>query len=943
MPLSPNEIRDRALRFAHDWQDESAERAEAQTFWNEFFDIFGVNRRRLARYEVAVQPVRDKVREGGGFIDLLWPGKLLAEHKSRGKDLDSAYLQALSYFDGLPDKDLPQYVIVSDFASIRLHDIDAGTQHDVALKDLHKHINLFSFIAGYLPQKIRAEDPVNIRAAEQMGKLYDRLQENGYTGHELKVLLVRLLFCLFADDTTLFEPSGCFQDYLEEHTREDGSDLGPQLNYLFQILNTPVEQRQTNMDERLAGLPYVNGELFKESLPIPAFDGKARQALLDCCALDWGKTSPAIFGALFQSVMDKEARRNLGAHYTREQNILKLIQPLFLDELREKFEKARSSPNRLFELHKHLSTLNFLDPACGCGNFLVIAYRELRLLELDILRAILKIEQESGQKHLDVFQLIHINVDQFYGIEIEEFPAQIAQVALWLTDHQMNLQVSQEFGKYYSRLPLTSSPTIVNDNALRRDWETIITNNHINYIFGNPPFGGAKYMGDEQRADMKHIWEGVKSYGLLDYVSAWYIRAVRYLKGEEQQQRQFNDLFGEQAPAQHVKVAFVSTNSITQGEQVSVLWSELLKQGVKIHFAHRTFQWSSEARGAAAVHCVIIGFALFDTNKKILFEYSNGRGEPQIKKVTNINPYLVDAPDILIERRSKPLRDVPEMGTGNKPIDDGNYLFTPEEKKDFLLKEPNAEKYFYKWLGGKEFINNIERWYLWLGNCPPEELRSMPEVIKRVDAVKKFRLASKSKPTLKIANTPTRFHTENIPESDFLALPQVSSERRQYIPIAFLLPGILCGDKLRIVKNATHYHFGILTSLMHMAWVRQVTGRLKSDYQYSGNIVYNNFPWPENLTNKQREAVETAAQGILDARNKFPDSSLADLYDATAMPPILRKAHDNLDKAVDAAYGKKKFSTEADRVAFLFELYQKYTSLLPTEKSIRKKKHRSSG
>jgi len=940
MPLSPNEIRDRAIHFAHEWKDVTTERAEAQTFWNDFFNVFGLNRRRVARFEVAVKPVQEGVREGGGFIDLLWPGRLLAEHKSRGKDLDSAYVQALSYFDGLPDRDLPRYVIVSDFPRIRFYDLEEKEHHEVSLTDLHKRIDIFSFIAGYTTQRIREEDPVNIKAAEKMSRLYDRLEENGYTGHPLKLLLVRLLFCMFADDSTLFEPSGCFQDYLENNTREDGSDLGSQLAYIFQILNTLETERQKNLDERLAGLPYVDGKLFEENLPIPAFDSRAREALLDSCGLDWSKISPAVFGALFQSVMDKEARRNLGAHYTSEKNILKVVKPLFLDDLRAEFEKSKHSSRKLFELHKKIAVLNFLDPACGCGNFLVIAYRELRLLELDILRAVLKLERESGQKHLDVFELIHVNVDQFYGIEIEEFPAQIAQVALWLTDHQMNLQVSQEFGTYFHRLPLEHAPTIVNENALRMDWETIIPNNRIGYILGNPPFGGAKYMSDAQRADMKYIWEGVKSYGLLDYVSAWYIKTVRYLKGEEQRQQQFGDLFGEMSPAYKIKVAFVSTNSITQGEQVSVLWSELLKQGVKIHFAHRTFQWTSEARGKAAVHCIIIGFALFDTDHKQLFEYSEGRGDPHNKKVKNINPYLVDAPDVLIGRRSKPICNIPEMGIGNKPIDGGNYLFTDEEKEEFILKEPKAAQYFRPWLGSDEFLYNYHRWCLWLGECLPSELRSMPLVMERVEAVRKTREASKSKPTQKLAQTPTRFHVENIPKTDYLVIPEVSSERRLYIPVGFLSSNTMASNLMKVVSNASLYHFGILSSTMHMAWLRYVGGRLKSDYRYSNKIVYNNFPWPENPTEKQIKAVESAAGDVLYARDQFPNASLADLYDATAMPPLLRKAHEKLDRAVDAAYGRKKFSSEADRVAFLFELYQKYTSLLPVEKKIKRSRNR---
>ncbi len=661
MPLSPNEIRDRALKFAREWHAERRERAEAQTFWNEFFEVFGVSRRRLASFEEPVKRARQRAggdlfgsdanRDGAGFIDLFWKGTLIAEHKSRGKDLDTAYEQALDYFEGLKDRDLPRYVIVSDFARIRLYDLEADTQDEIALDDLYKRIDLFGFIAGYTAQRIKEQDPVNVKAAERMGRLYDRLRESGYSDHPLKVLLVRLLFCLFAEDTTLFEPKGAFQDYIENNTREDGSDLGSTLSLVFQTLNTPADRRQKNLDERLAGLPYVNGKLFEETLPIAAFTGAMRSALLDCCALDWGRISPAIFGALFQSVMDKDARRHLGAHYTSERNILKLIKPLFLDELRAEFEKSKRSKNRLFELHKKLAALNFLDPACGCGNFLVIAYRELRLLELDILKA----ERENEQQTADVAQFVTVNVDQFYGIELEEFPAQIAQVALWLTDNQMNLRVSQQFGFYYHRLPLTHSATIRQGNALAMDWNDVIPAERVDYILGNPPFVGAKYMDAAQRADMARVWHGVNSYGLLDYVTGWYVKAAHYLRGDEHIQATLADLSDAAAPKDRVKIAFVSTNSISQGEQVGVLWGELLRLGAKIHFAHRTFQWSSEAPGKAAVHCVIVGWALFDCADKRLFDYPNIKAEPHEAAAANINPYLVDAPDVLIGRRSTPI------------------------------------------------------------------------------------------------------------------------------------------------------------------------------------------------------------------------------------------------------------------------------------------------
>lgn len=541
----------------------------------------------------------------------------------------------------------------------------------------------------------------------------------------------------------------------------------------------------------------------------------------------------------------------------------------------------------------------------------MITYRELRLLELALLRALHK----SGQQVLDVQSLISVDVDQFYGIEIEEFPAQIAQVALWLTDHQMNMKVSQEFGSYFARIPLKATPHIVCGNALTLDWTQVLSPEKCNYILGNPPFVGAKFMDDTQRQDARIVFNALDNGGLLDFVAAWYVKAARYMQENKQ-----------------IKCAFVSTNSITQGEQVGVLWSWMLSQGIKIHFAHRTFSWSNEARGKAAVHCVIIGFGLHDVVDKTIYEYADIKGEPLAIKSNNINPYLVNASNVILPRRSKPISNVPTMVTGNKPIDDGNFLFTSEQKNDYLKIEPSAQKWFRRWLGGEEFINNIERWCLWLGECPPDELRQMPEAVKRIHSVQKFRNSSNSLPTKKLAATPTRFHTEFIPDKLFIAMPQVSSERRKFIPIAFLSPEFMCGDKLRVIENPALWHFGILNSTFHMAWTRQVCGRLKSDYQYSALIVYNNFPWPE-LNAKNKAKIESAAQTVLDARAIHTNASLADLYDPLTMPANLLKAHQALDKVVDAAYGYKSAATDAARVAFLFERYQQITSLLPAIKT----------
>ncbi len=946
MPLSLNEIKDRALAFSREWEGAKAERAEAQTFWNEFFNVFGMSRRRLASFEEPVKLARKRYEEKGGkggFIDLLWKGMLIAEHKSLGKDLDSAYRQALDYFEGLAERDLPRYVIVSDFARIRLYNLDSKTQNEFPLKDLYKNIKLFGFIAGYTTQKITEQDPVNIKAAESMGKLHDRLRSAGYEGHVLEVMLVRLLFCLFAEDTTLFEPRGSFRDFIENNTVEDGSDLGPQLSMLFQVLNTPESKRQKGLDEVFAAFPYVNGRLFEETLPISACDSAMRTLLLDCCALDWGRISPAIFGALFQCVMDEEGsarRRNLGAHYTSEQNILKLIKPLFLDDLWAEFEASKRSTNKLFELHKKLARLKFFDPACGCGNFLVIAYRELRKLELEILRAALK--TEKGQQYTDIFRLIQVDVNQFYGIEIEEFPAQIAQVALWLTDHQMNMKVSEEFGQYFRRLPLIHSASIHCGNALQMDWNKVISAEQVDYVFGNPPFVGHQWRNAQQVADMTAVWGSEGRFGRLDYVTAWYLKAVKYVKGDDRIASLTDKLSGMiKSPCNRVKMAFVSTNSISQGEQVGILWSELLRLGAKIHFAHRTFRWSNEARGEAAVHCVIIGFALHDTDCKTIYDYPDINGVPHARKAYNINPYLVDAPDMLLPSRTDPLPDIPQMKKGSQPTDGGFLILDEDDKKALLKTEPDAKKWLRPYMGGDELLQGMNRWCLWLKNISPAELKALPHIHERVSGVRNARLKSPTKSVREFAEYPTLFTQDRQPSRAYLAVPEVSSENRQYIPMAFLPASIIASNKLQIVVGATLYHLGVLSSTMHMAWVRAVAGRLESRYSYAPSV-YNNFPWPSNPTDKQKSAIEKAAQAVLDARAAHPDASLADLYDPVAMPPDLRKAHQALDKAVDAAYGKKTFTSDAERVAFLFELYHKYTSLLPAPETMKTKKKKRS-
>ncbi len=596
---------------------------------------------------------------------------------------------------------------------------------------------------------------------------------------------------MFADETGIF-PKQTFREYVENRTAEDGSDLGLHLAQIFQILNTPEGKRQKALDEALAVLPYVNGKLFEEALPLVRFDAKMRQTLLDSAGLNWSLISPAVFGALFQSVMDEKARRNLGAHYTSEKNILKLIKPLFLDALYEEFGKVRKNLNRLFEFHKKLRTLAFLDPACGCGNFLVIAYRELRLLELEVLRAALGLEK--GQQHLNIFQLVQVNVDQFHGIEIEEFPAQIAQVALWLADHQMNQIVSEEFGHYYARLPLVTSPHIVCGNALRLDWESVVPKERLSFILGNPPFVGKKEQSRSQKMDFQIATSGVKAAGVLDFVAGWYLNAARLMESTS------------------IQAAFVSTNSITQGEQVSVLWSALFKRGVRINFAHRTFQWTNEAKGVATVQCVIIGFALFERSEKTIYYYDDPKGDPHAATVSNITPYLNDAPTVLVAKRLKPICAVPEMVFGSKAADFGHLILDEAQRSELLRAEPGASRWLRPFLGGDEFLHNIKRWCLWLKEIPPEELRSLPKVMARVEKVRLARLASEKAPTREWAKYPTLFTEDRQPASDFLVIPKVSSERRTYIPIGFMPAEYVTNPSILVVPNAGVYHLGVLSA-----------------------------------------------------------------------------------------------------------------------------------
>lgn len=902
MSLSLNEIKKRAIEFSNEWKNETSEDSEAKSFWDGFFNIFGISRKRIATFEEPVKKLGNK----RGFIDLFWKGTLIVEHKSRGKDLDKAYSQALEYFDGLKEEELPKYVLVSDFARFRLYDLEERTERQFDLTELYNNIHLFDFILGHNRKKYKDEDPVNIKAAELMGKLHDALKDSGYDGHQLEIFLVRLMFCLFADDTGVFNNKDDFTFYIDNKTKEDGTDLGVQLSMIFQILNTPVEKRNKNLDEDLSVFPYVNGKLFEEPLPFPSFDSKMREIMLECCYFDWSRVSPAIFGSMFQSVMDKNARRNLGAHYTSEKNILKIVKSLFLDELYAEFDKLRSNLNGLHTLLDKIKELKLFDPACGCGNFLIISYRELRLLEIEIHKEIQKIEK---QIYLDERMYSGINVDAMFGIEIEEFPARIGQVALWIVDHQMNVRIWEEFGYHFTRLPLKASANIVNGNALQLDWETIAPKDKLNYILGNPPFVGKQLRNKEQNDDMESVFEGqIKNYGVLDYVTSWYVKASDFIQGTK------------------IKCAFVSTNSITQGEQVGILWEYLLSRGIKIHFAHRTFKWSNEAKGNAGVYCVIIGFANFDIDKKRLFDYSDVKGEPVEIEAKNINPYLVNQKDIVIKSRNNPINNVPKMSFGNMPLDGGNLLFSDEEKIELILKEPDSMEFIKPFISAREFLHNEKRWCLWLVDADPSKLKKNPYIMERINKVKEFRLSSIAPSTRKFAEAPSLFRDRNNPEYT-IVIPRVSSENRKYIPMGFFDKNNIVGDTCMSLPDATLYHFGILTSAMHMAWTSHVCGRLKSDFRYSKDIVYNNFPWPDSPTLDKYNKVENAAKEVLAVREKYMDSSLADLYDPLTMPKDLLDAHKRLDKAVDLCYRSQPFVNELARLEFLFDLYERYTSM----------------
>lgn len=926
MRLSFNEIRARAARFATDYKDAFYEKGETQTFYNDFFQIFGVERRSVARYEEHVKKLNNKT----GFIDLFWPRILLVEQKSAGRDLAKAETQAGEYFDALKEAERPRFQLLCDFQTFQLLDRDTRETTSFDLADLPAHVEKFGFIMGMEKRSFKDQDPVNIKAAELVGRLHDSLEESGYKGHQLEVFLTRIVFCLFADDTGIFEPRDIFLDFLESRTKEDGSDLGPLLTQLFDVLDTPEDQRHKTLDEDLARFPYVNGGLFSDPVRIPSFNADMRERLIDAGRFNWSGISPAIFGSLFQSVMDKQERREAGAHYTTEKNILKVIGPLFLDALRAEFDTLKTRRTNRVKLlqafHDRLAKLTFLDPACGCGNFLIITYRELRLLEIEVLREIHRddlAKMKGGATELPLKSLLKIDVDQFYGIEFSEFPARIAETAMWMMDHIMNTQASLEFGAPFLRIPLRKSPAIKHGDALEIDWQDLIPVEKCSYIIGNPPFIGAKYQSELQRAQVRRIAGLGKSGGTLDYVAAWFLKAASYGQG------------------QNVPFAFVSTNSIAQGEQVAQLWPTILDcHGMEIAFAHQTFAWGSEARGKAAVHVIVTGLEPRGTarQEKRLFSYPDIKGEPVEIKTKAISPYLIDAgglanPHVIVKEESHPINDLPKLIIGSKPIDGGHFIFSPEERDAFLQAEPQAAPYLRPYIGSREFLNGGLRYILCASEIPITDLRTMPLARETIARVREYRLGNipaKGKKadsmkapgisSLKLAETPTAFHVTVLPETSFLVLPEVSSERRYYAPIGWQSPPTVPSNLVRVLPEAKLGLFAVLTSAIHMAWMRSIGGRLESRYRYSIGLVYNTFPMPPV---KDLSSLESHAQAILDARANHPGATLADLYDPDLMPADLRRAHQANDRAVDRLYRRAAFASEGERIAHLLGMYEK--------------------
>lgn len=917
--MTDKEQKAAAKEFVEFWKNKGYEKGESQQFWLSLLrNVLGVDKpEQFIKFE-------EKVRlDNTSFIDgHIHSTHVLIEQKSIDKDLrkgirqsDGSYLtpfqQAKRYSAELPYSERPRWIVTCNFKEFLIYDMEKpmGDPESLLLQDLPKEYYRLKFLVDTGNEQIKREMEISVKAGEIVGLLYDEIlkqyknPDSEETLKSLNALCVRIVFCLYAEDSGLFGEHLKFHDYIKGYAVKD---VRRALIDLFKVLDTKEEERDPYMDETLASFPYVNGGLFAdENIEIPNFNEKIVNLLLHNASEDfnWSEISPTIFGAVFESTLNPETRRLGGMHYTSVENIHKVIDPLFLNDLRAELDSIKAIKveklriQRLKDFQNKLASLTFLDPACGSGNFLTETYISLRRLENEAIKLIY-----CGQYVWGLDAWIKVSISQFYGIEINDFAVTIAKTALWIAESQTMKATEEVVNMNFDFLPLKSYANIVEGNALQLNWESVVPKDKLNYIMGNPPFVGGMMTDKDQKADMRAVIGNIKGLGELDYVSAWYYKATDFIQGTK------------------IKVAFVSTNSICQGQQAVTLWKPLFEKGIIILFAYRTFRWDSEASLKAHVHCIIVGFSLANSEKKLLFD--NERGW----YVKNINSYLSDAPNIFVESRSTPICKVPCMRFGNMPRDGGNLILLQKDKQNIIENNPCSEKWIHEYLGAEEFINGKKRYCLWLLNVSPADLRKAPLVMERIKAVREFRLSSKAASTRKFAEIPNLFCQITQPQGvDYLLIPAVSSERRKYIPIGFIQSTVIASNSVHIVPNATLYHFGILTSNVHMAWVRAVCGRLKSDYRYSKDIVYNNFPWP-TPTEEQKAEIKKAAQEVLDARALYPDSSLADLYDELTMPVELRRAHQHNDKAVMQAYGFwGKLNSESECVTELMKMYQAWT------------------
>lgn len=896
-----------ADQLAKKYSNIKSEKQFAQTFWRDLFQqLCGVDDLLATGIEFEY-PVRSHESGTIKFIDVLWPAVVLVEHKSAGEDLNKAEQQARDYLISLDTAKRPPVIVLSDFNKFRIIEVLAGKSVEFALSELPQNVGRFESIIGDAGvSAARVEVEADTKAANLMSDLFVQFEMAGYTGHEVSVFLVRILFLLFGDDTAMWRRTerGLFAD-LVDNSPEDGTGLGAILQELFLTLNTSRDQRPATLAESMSVFPYINGGIFAEQLPNFNFNKSMRSALVAATQYDWSTISPAIFGSLFQSVRDAETRREMGEHYTSETNILRCINDLFLNDFYKRMHEGWDSPQLLKSLRMELGQYNWLDPACGSGNFLVVAYKRMRDIELRIIARLQELDSKGSQLQLDGSLGLQVHLGQFHGIEIDEWSASIARVAMFLADHQANLALEQITGSAPNRFPLVESAVIVNANALTTDWSTVCPMGNKTYIMGNPPFFGSYLQSKEQKQDVERVWGNVRGAGNLDYVTNWYLLAARCMS------------------TSGGRTAFVSTNSVSQGEQPAIIWGELGKLGMSIDFAHQTFKWSNDAKGVAAVHVVIIGFSRgTQKGKKKLWMYSDIKGSPVLKETDRINAYLLDAPDVLISSRTKPLNTATQpMEKGNIPAD-GGFLsnITPEEAEEIRKNDAVAAKYLRRLVGARELIHNEHRYCLWLRGAEPSDIKKSKVLTERVSGVRAMRLESTKSKTREDAARAHEFQEIRQPETEYIAVPLHSSEDRDYVPMGMLPHDVIANNALAMVGGGNLGTFGYLSSRPFNVWNKAVSGRIKSDTRISNTITYNNFPFPE-LNTVQQDKIAAAAKSVLDARASYPNSSLADLYESTSMPIELSKAHTKLDAEVMSAYGLKSSATDAEILEVLFEMY----------------------